>query len=147
MILDYLDRYGDKLFGHPVARDQDGSFVAVVERTNNILEQFFGQTKQCLRRRLGRAHLGHDMEQQPAQVSLVHNLEHADYVRVLCGSLENLPAALAVVDAESASVTSIDRSHRDTELQQCIRSLLERFPNAAPAYTQPSSSATPPPNI
>jgi len=147
VILDYLDRYGDKLFGHPVARDQDGSFVAVVERTNNILEQFFGQTKQCLRRRLGRAHLGRDMEQQPAQVSLVHNLQHADYVRVLCGSLENLPAALAAVDAESASVTSIDRSHRDTELQQCIRSLLERFPNAAPAYTQPSSLVTPPPNI
>jgi len=147
VILDYLDRYGEKLFGHPVARDQVGSFVAVVERTNNILEQFFGQAKQRLRRRLGRAHLGRDMEQQPAQAALVHNLQHPDYVRVLCGSLDNLPAALAAVDAESPSATSIDRSHRNTQLQRCIRSLLERSPNAAPTRTQPSSSITPPQDL
>ena len=62
IMLDYLDRYRDHLFGHPLARDEEGRVVAVVERTNNPAEHFFSQTKRELRRRLGRAHLGRDMQ-------------------------------------------------------------------------------------
>ena len=69
IILRYLERYGDGLCGHPVVRDGERRAVAVVDRTNNVIEQFFGRAKQGLRRRLGRAHLGRDMEDQPAQTA------------------------------------------------------------------------------
>lgn len=96
----YLDCYGDGLAGHPVVRDAAGRAVAVVDRTNNIIEQAFAITKQGLRRRLGRAHLGRDLENQPAQAMLAQNLRHPDYVRVLCGTLDQLPQAFAALDRQ-----------------------------------------------
>ena len=77
-----------------------GRALAVVDRTNNVLEQFFGTAKQGLRRRVGRAHLGRDLEDQPAQVALTANLRQPDYVRVLCGTLEKLPQAFAQLDGQ-----------------------------------------------
>jgi hypothetical protein len=106
VILKYLDRYGERLFGHPILRDDTGTIVAVVERTNNVAEHFFGQQKQQLRRRVGRADLARDLEDQPAQVALVANLSRADYVRVLCGSLENLPATFAALEHSALERTS-----------------------------------------
>ena len=38
IVLSYLDRYGEGLVGHPVARDAAGRAVAVVDRTNNVIE-------------------------------------------------------------------------------------------------------------
>ena len=64
-LLDYLDRYWDHLFGHPLARDSEGHVVLVVERTNNPAEYSFSQATRELLRRLGRAHLGRDMLDQP----------------------------------------------------------------------------------
>ena len=80
VVLEYLDRCSDGLFGHPTARDGDGRILAVVERTNNVAEHFFAVAKQKLRRRLGRAHLGRDMQDQPAQAALAANLLCPDYV-------------------------------------------------------------------
>ncbi|MDE0263963.1 MAG: hypothetical protein OXJ37_16285 [Bryobacterales bacterium] len=91
IVLRYLDRYGDGLVGHPVLRDAAGRAVAVVDRTNNLIEQSFAIAKQDLRRRLGRAHLGRDLEDQPAQAALAQNLWHPDYVQILCGTLDQLP--------------------------------------------------------
>ncbi len=84
IILKYLDRYSSHLFGHPLLTG-DGKILAVVERTNNVAEHFFGADKQKLRRRLGRANLGRDLEDQPAQAVLVSNLNHPDYVKITCG--------------------------------------------------------------
>ncbi len=56
IILKYLDRYSPHLFGHPLLIE-DGNILAIVERTNNVAEHFFGADKQKLRRRLGRANL------------------------------------------------------------------------------------------
>ncbi len=53
IVLDYLDRYREHLFGHPPARDGEGRITAVVERTNNPAEHFFAQAKCQLRRRPG----------------------------------------------------------------------------------------------
>ena len=124
VILKYLDRYANHLFGHPVQRDEDGKIIAVVERTNNLAEHYFGTDKQKLRRRLGRAHLGRDLEDQPAQAALASNLRHGDYVRVLCGSLEHLPAAFAEVDQAQQDATPLQRSNRDTGLLKRIRALI-----------------------
>ena len=42
IILKYFLKYKTQLFGHPVIRDNDGAVIAVVERTNNVDEHFFG---------------------------------------------------------------------------------------------------------
>ena len=55
----------ERLFGHPVIRDETGSPIFVVSRTNNILETGFAANKQHLRRRTGRRHLGQDIEAMP----------------------------------------------------------------------------------
>ena len=124
IVLNYLDRYGDRLFGHPVARDGTGRIVAVVERTNNVAEHFFGSDKQKLRRRLGRANLGRDLEDQPAQAALAANLYCLDYVRIVCGTLEQLPRAFAELDRDGIKETSpLQRSNRDSGLMKHIRAL------------------------
>ena len=126
IILKYFERYGDHLFGHPALRDEDGAIVAVVERTDNVPEHFFGAQKQKLRRRVGRAHLGRDLEDQPAQVALVANLQHLDYVRVVCGSLENLAPAFAELDEEALDrATPLSRDHRDSALLRTVRRLVK----------------------
>jgi len=126
VIVSYLDRYGERLFGHPTRRDEEGTIVAIVERTNNVPEHFFGNEKQHLRRRLGRANLGRDLEDQPAQAALAANLRHPDYVRVLCGSLDHLPITFAELDEQAlAQATPLSRSNRDSKLQHRIRALLK----------------------
>ncbi|MCD4652594.1 hypothetical protein K8T06_01510 [bacterium] len=47
---------------------------------------------------MGKAFLGRDLEDQPAQVFLVSNLLHQDYVRILSGTLENLPVLFEELD-------------------------------------------------
>jgi hypothetical protein len=123
-IVRYLNRYGTHLFGHPAVRDEHDEVLAVVERTNNVLETLFGHTKQRLRRRLGRAQLGRDLEQQPPQVMLTTNLEHPDYVRVLCGSLDHLPEAFAELDGALNGSGELLRNNRDFRLHRRIRDLL-----------------------
>ncbi len=125
IVLKYLERNQAHLFGHPARFDADGRVVAVVQRTNNIPEHFFGQDKQRLRRRVGRAHLGQDLEQQPAQAALVANLRHPDYVQALCGTLDRLPAALATLDITFAVSPAMPvREQRNKDLQRRVRELL-----------------------
>ncbi len=128
IILKYFNKYADHLFGHPVIRDDDGTVIAVVERTNNVDEHFFGKEKQHLRRRVGRAHLGRDLEDQPAQAALAANLRHPDYVRILCGSIDNLHNAFANLDEQALDqATPLARSNRDTALQNRVRALLDHL--------------------
>jgi hypothetical protein len=90
-----------------------------------VAEHFFGADKQKLRRRLGRANLGRDLEDQPAQAVLASNLLQSDYVRVLCGSLEHLPAAFAELDQGTLGEPSpLQRSNRDTGLLKRIGALI-----------------------
>lgn len=124
-ILKYFKRYGTHLFGHPTCRDDHGVIVRVVERTNNAAECFFGRQKQQLRRRVGRAQLGRDLEDQPAQVALAANLHHADYVRVVCGSLDNLPEAFAGLDRSGFDQhTPLSRGNRDSALNRRVKTLV-----------------------
>lgn len=143
LILKYFIKYRDQLFGHPVILDDEGMVIAMVQRTNNVNEHYFGDGKQQLRRRVGRAHLGRDLEDQPAQAALTGNLRHPDYVRTLCGSIENLHNAFAELDEQDLSeATPLVRSNRDTELQNRVRTLLKDLeqadvlPEFRPNFTQ-----------
>lgn len=147
VIAKYLGRYGHLLFGHPTRRDETGAIVAIVARTNNAIEHFFGREKQRLRRRVGRANLGRDLQQQPAQAALAANLRHADYVRVLCGSLDNLADAFADLDAfPGRDAAPLVRDHRDSALEARVRALLRASrqpePAASPMAVSSSVSAT-----
>ncbi len=134
VILKYFERYGDHLFGHPTRRDANGTILAVVERTNNVPEHYFGQKKHKLRRRFGRAHLAKDLEDQPAQAALASNLQYPDYVRLLCGSLDNLPTAFAELDERALEKTTpLSRNNRDSALLRRVRILVKNE-----AKTQPS---------
>ena len=150
VILSYLKTYWSKLVGHPVRYDETGGVIAVMERTNNVAEHFFGLNNRRLRRRVGRKHLGHDLDQQPAQAALVLNLLRPDYVRVLCGSLETLPEAFAQLDATPHTPAKLDRTTRDSHLLKLIKKLLRpdqdnsspATPTAAPVPSRPQSGVS-----
>ncbi|MBI4864857.1 MAG: hypothetical protein HY815_32055 [Candidatus Riflebacteria bacterium] len=102
-VLAHLDRYADTLWGHAFRLpDEAGGGIRLVDRTHNILEGRFGSAKQGVRRRTGRKNLAWDLEHLPAAAMLATNLEYSDHVSVLCGSLENLPATFARLDADQA---------------------------------------------
>jgi hypothetical protein len=143
VIVRYLDEYGEGLFGHPVVRNDEGTIIGVVKRTNNPPEHFFGQSKQSLRRRLGRANLGRDLQQQPAQAALARNLLHSDYVRVLCGSLDNLASAFADLRGRVLPEVTLRRDHRDTKLQDLVRKLLKQEEEAVRLDQQLDSEGQP----
>lgn len=124
VVLKYLKTYGSKLVDHPVRYDETGAVIAVMERTNNVAEHFFAINNQRLRRRVGRKHLGNDLDQQPAQAALVLNLLRPDYVRVLCGSLENLADAFAQLDDTLHTPAKLDRTTRDFHLVKLVKKLL-----------------------
>ncbi len=94
--------------------------------TNNVPEHFFGAEKRKLRRRLGRAHLGRDLEDQPPQAALVANLQHPEYIRVVCGSLDNLATAFAELDEQAfEQTTPLSRNNRDSALFRRVRVLVK----------------------
>ena len=133
--------------------------MAVVERTNNPAEHFFSQAKRELRRRLGRAHLGRDMQDQPAQVALTANLHDPDYVRIVCGTLDGLPRAFAdlVRSGQATARPALDRYARNSALRRRVSQWSKQsgngttplaarlqFTSLKPAYSrrpQPNSDA------
>ena len=101
IILSHIETYRDSLWGHVLTlTTPDGVVARIVHRTNNVLEFYFGFMKQGERRRSGRKNLAQDLESLPAAAALVGNLTRADYMEVVCGSLDNLAAAFAELDAE-----------------------------------------------
>jgi hypothetical protein len=101
IILKHVEDHGSTLWGHVVTLPEEaGGGIRLVERTNCRLESFNGEIKRGERRRSGRKKLTQDLENLPAGAPLALNLKDPDYVQLLCGSLENLLAAFAALDAE-----------------------------------------------
>ncbi len=95
----HILKHGDYLWGHEMdLPDEVGGGIRLVDRTNNILESFFDGMKHDERRRSGRKSLAQDLEQLPAGAPLAYNLQDPQYVEILCGSLERLPEAFALLD-------------------------------------------------
>ena len=99
IVLKHIDVHGANLWGHVIRLPESaGGGVRLVFRTNFPAENFFGEFKHDERRRSGRKNLTQDLEQLPAEAVLVYNLEHADYVTHVCGSLDRLAEAFACLD-------------------------------------------------
>ncbi len=122
-VFEMLDRVKGQLFGHPVVRDATGKVLFVVARTNNSLEQHFGRQNQDIRRRTGRMNLGRDLEDLPAEVALVSNLKRPDYVRIVAGSLDQLPARFATVQPLSERLRPRPYRHLRQHLKAACSSL------------------------
>jgi len=74
-----------------------------MSRTNDLCENFFGEMKHEERRRSGRKNLAKDLEHLPAEATLAYNLRNPDYVKIVCGSLNQLPLAFAQLDMENSN--------------------------------------------
>jgi hypothetical protein len=126
IILKYIKNYNENLFGQPVLFPENNSTSIVFERTNCLMEHFFSKEKHLLRRRLGKANLGRDLEDQPAQVFLVSNLRNPDYVRILCGSLKNLPGIFADLDKHKLVNNQPLRDNMKSRLKNRVKNLLTK---------------------
>lgn len=110
IILDHIDRHGPTLWGHEIRLPLSaGGGSRFVERTNNLEEGFFHDLKHGERRRSGRKVLTHDFECLPPAAALATNLNKPDYVELLCGSTDGLPAAFATLDLgrEAAKLATV----------------------------------------
>ncbi len=68
----------------------------VVDRTNNLLEQFFGITKKGLRRKVGTKSVKRFVQAMRPEVLLVANLNDPLYLDFVCGgNLARLPACFS----------------------------------------------------
>jgi hypothetical protein len=102
IILSHLERHRRYLWGHAITIGvRQTTTVRLVPRTNNCLESCFHGMKRKERRRSGRKALTQDFESMPAAAALAMNLTCADYVQIVCGSLQRLPAAFARLDADN----------------------------------------------
>jgi len=116
IILSHLKSHGDFLWGHAIRIAPRCGGLRLVDRTNNILESYFRRLKHGERRRSGRKILSQDFEHLSPAAPLTANLAHADYVAIVCGSLDRLPEAFARLDArnrhasQSAAVLSSART-------------------------------------
>jgi hypothetical protein len=111
IILKHLKEHEKNLWGHVIQIPKsEGGGVKIVCRTNNCLENFNGRLKQEERKRSGRKVLAKDFEDLPEGVPLIKNLKKPDYVEILCGTLENLPAAIAKLDHDERVKKSTNRT-------------------------------------
>lgn len=102
IILKHVDTHGDNLWGHAIKLPESaGGGIRLMDRTNELAENFFGALKHGERRRSGRKNLGQDLEYLPAETTLACNLRHPDYVKIVCGSLDKLPLSFAQLDIEN----------------------------------------------
>jgi hypothetical protein len=117
IILQHLDKHGPSLWGHAIRLPEaNGGGVRLVDRTNLPLEGFFHGVKHGERRRSGRKILTQDLENFPAAAILATNLAKPDYVAALCGTLDDLPAAFASLDAGHRSRSLSIRQQSATDL-------------------------------
>jgi hypothetical protein len=101
IIIEHLERHGEYLWGHlATLRNSDEIQFKIIDRTNNVLENFFRRMKHGERRRSGRKILTRDFECIPAAMVLATNLSDQKYVKTVCGSLDRLPFLFSKADRE-----------------------------------------------
>lgn len=105
IILDHLKKHGKYLWGHTIRSNKEaGGKMKLVDRTNNVLENFFHEMKHRERRRSGHKVLKYDFENIPPAAALVMNLSRPDYVKITCGSLDNLPICFSQIDKKQRDI-------------------------------------------
>jgi hypothetical protein len=89
--ISYLDKYEKKLHGHVIIQDNSDKPI-LINRTNNIPEHLFGNTKTGWRRRLGTKKMAKHLQASRAEELLIENLKSQEYVDAIYnGDLKNMP--------------------------------------------------------
>jgi len=101
IIVKHLDKYWDGLFGHCLELGDPDQRYLMVQRTNNISERFFRGVKRFIRRITGKKKLNREVNALGDQALLVFNLKTPAYVKLTCGSLDNLAQAFAELSEKS----------------------------------------------
>jgi hypothetical protein len=104
ILIDYLNKYTDKLVGHLITLPASNQ-VILLDRTNNIPEHRFGKTKTGWRRKLGTKKLTRHVQAARHEEFLVANLDCQDYINVVYGgSLNNMVDYFAKYGDESLQI-------------------------------------------
>ena len=112
VVLGYLDKYEEGLFGHAILVEGRTEPI-LVARTNNVPEHCFAHAKQRLRRRLGLKKLTRCVQAMRPEVLLVSNLKSQSYLNALYGgNLENMAAVFSKHWREGKQI----RQQRRTEI-------------------------------
>jgi len=114
--------------------------------------------KHAERRRSGRKVLTHDFESLPPAAALAYNLTRPDYVALVCGSLDALPARFSALDALPRPMPDPTAPPVPAEVVSAALPLGDRRLIRRPAFGQrlqtdrsrrqmaPDTPAEPPPN-
>jgi len=95
VVLHYLDKYRNQLFGHAISVEGRTEPI-LVPRTNNVSEHCFAHAKQQLRRKLGFKKLTRYVQAMRPEELLVGNLKSQPYIDTLYGgTLDNMAAVFA----------------------------------------------------
>lgn len=123
-ILKHIDAHGNNLWGHAICLPEKvGGGIRLAARTNEQLENFFKDLKHGERRRSGRKNLTQDLEHLPAEAALAYNLNHSDYVIIVCGGLDELSKTFALLDQEDQSRKRKGLAPQDLEDFGCVLQL------------------------
>jgi len=79
-----IDKYLEKLFNNPmVVNTPEGSVTLYLQRTNNILDQFFRELNRGNRRKTGNNAMQRMLNNMLVDAPLVKNLDNPDYMALL----------------------------------------------------------------
>ena len=96
------DKYWEKLFADPIlVNTPAGPAYIQPQRTNNIMETFFRDEKQGIRRRTGNARMSKTLQTMLADTPLVKNLDNPQYMEILLKEHDSLEQLFAHIDRDS----------------------------------------------
>jgi len=98
-MLEQIDAYWEKLFSDPMlVSTNEGKFLIVPQRTNNILEQFFRCEKRRYRKKSGTSSLNKTLKTILAETPFVKNLENKEYYKCILNGCSTLEERFSQID-------------------------------------------------
>ena len=94
VVKNYLDKYWHNLFGHMIV-PSGCTKPLMVQRTNNILEQFFAKKKRNVRRKVGNKKLTRNIQAMKPEELIAVNIQNHMYSDLLYGGMQKLPTVFA----------------------------------------------------
>lgn len=115
ILINYLDKYSDKLVGHLFTLPGKKK-VKLLDRTNNISEQHFSNIKTRWRRKLGTKKLTKHLQAARHEEFLVANLDQQDYINVVYdGTVENMPSFFTKYYNEAFEIRKLRKISQDKQ--------------------------------
>ena len=114
IVQNYFEKYKKRLCGHCILNNNK-QYINV-NRTNNVMECFFGKFKRALRMRAGSGNLKRQINLMHQDAMLVMNLLNEEYLKIIgCDNLRDLARVFAKCDVE-AKIIKNNRKKINTTL-------------------------------